>query len=236
MSFKDDYKSAFGSVSPDTDKIIAEVHNKLNENAPVKLRVQEKKKPVWAIVGSVAGAAACIAVAAFVAVRIAPSFLMDNLSANGVSPENYYDIQADANAAGTAGAAEGYGGVNVNGADTDAKFSGGNPNMIASESLEDGNESAAFPELSGSDSRVFIEVNAEDISAAREIIINGSYYVSSGETVSFGDIGEDDVMRLSDADGRWFTVVLVDNRAYVSDEEWWKKGQMICFYYEETLR
>ncbi|MCH5208648.1 MAG: hypothetical protein J1F04_07160 [Oscillospiraceae bacterium] len=234
MSFKDDYKSAFGSVSPDTDKIIAEVHNKLNENAPVMIRAERKKKPVWAIVGSVAGAAACIAVAAFVAVRIAPNFLRDNLITNGVSPENYYDIQADANAAGTAGAAEGYGGANVNDADTDAKFSGGNPNMIASESLEDGNESAAVPETpdnGGSDSRVFIKVNTDDISAAREIIINGSYYVSSGETVSFDDISGD-IMRISDIDGRWFNIVFDDNRAYVSDEDWWKKGQMICFYRE----
>ncbi|MCH5195087.1 MAG: hypothetical protein J1F28_00150 [Oscillospiraceae bacterium] len=464
MSFKDDYKSALGSVSPDTDKIIAEVHNKLNENAPVMIRAERKKKPVWAIIGSAAGAAACVAIAVFVAVRIAPSFLRDNLSANGVSPENY-SINAEAEADGTAGVA-GYGSADIsndkdenanksgisessavledsgnsspgsesknidlgNGltlvsgtlrdrseleefsiepyihyyftdglADEDEEFldSLGNPDIkvlyqkgealftlltstgdviapgfISKEkeddrppariTISDGEEYAGsyyetrytydsfcnaylstfteeaakelfreydffldyndallcsavagggniwtgtivevrreyelisesdtevvfrrtvlsrdmdfrpaaeyIPELRdkyeityidfkfvltedgwrvadipaeyeaaadsiSSGSRTLLEVGASDISSAREIHINELRYLSSGETVSFDDISGD-IMRMSDIDGRWFNIVFDDNRAYVSDEEWWKKGQMICFYRE----
>ncbi len=62
MSFKNDYKSALRSVSPDTEKIIAEVHERLSENAPLKIRTEEKKKrPLWQIIAPLAGAAACIA-------------------------------------------------------------------------------------------------------------------------------------------------------------------------------
>ncbi len=62
MSFKNDYKSALRSASPDTEKIIAEVHERLYENAPLKIRTeQRKKRPLWQIIAPLAGAAACIA-------------------------------------------------------------------------------------------------------------------------------------------------------------------------------
>ncbi len=61
MSFKNDYKSAFLSVPPDAEKIIADVHERLEENAPLKLKTAEKKKPLWRVLIPAAGAAACIA-------------------------------------------------------------------------------------------------------------------------------------------------------------------------------
>ena len=97
MSFKNDYKSALRSAPPDTEKIISEVHQRLNENAPLKIRTEQKKKrPLWQIIAPLAGAAVCIALCIIFIPRFSGLPLnnageMNNAGDNngaGNSPEN----------------------------------------------------------------------------------------------------------------------------------------------------
>lgn len=76
MSFKDDYKAELNSVSPDTDKIMRNVHEQLKENAPLKIRTDRAKRPVWNIIAPAAGVAAC-AVLLFVVIFNVQHFMPD---------------------------------------------------------------------------------------------------------------------------------------------------------------
>lgn len=76
MSFKDDYKAELNSVSPDTDKIMRNVHEQLKENAPLKIRTDRTKSPVWNIIAPAAGVAAC-AVLLFVVIFNVQQFMPD---------------------------------------------------------------------------------------------------------------------------------------------------------------
>ncbi len=103
MSFRNDYKSAFRSASPDIKGIIARVHERLNENAHLEIRTEQKKKrPLWQIIAPVAGAAACIALC----IIFIPRFFglplnnaggmnnAENMDGAGNSPE-FHDSMSD---------------------------------------------------------------------------------------------------------------------------------------------
>lgn len=76
MSFKDDYKAELNSVSPDTDKIMRNVHEQLKENALLKIRTDSTKRPVRNIIAPAAGVAAC-AVFLFVVIFNVQHFTSD---------------------------------------------------------------------------------------------------------------------------------------------------------------
>lgn len=83
MSFKDEYKTELDSVSPDTEKIIKRVHERLDENAPLKISTNRRKKSVWSVIAPVTGAAACVALCCVVIFNVLP-FISNTNDGNGI--------------------------------------------------------------------------------------------------------------------------------------------------------
>ena len=206
MSFKNDYKSAFGSVSSDTDEIISGVHEMLSENTPLKLRVQQKKKPVWAIVGSVAGAAACVALAVTVAVKVVPNLIAgDEMFGVAGEPEqgavNNTNIDNEANIFDGTAENEGLAG-------TGSGYKG--------EYAED----------------IVLEVNDDNILDAEDVYINGYRYVRANVFTMY-DIPEG-LLPVKSVDGRVFYVYggFEDDVILIADEHWRQNNRVWGFVFD----
>lgn len=210
MSFKEEYKSAMSSVSPDTDKIIAGVYEKLNEREEPK---KKNKTLFFAIASSLAGAVACLALCTVVLLHVAPDFVkMDGATmenANGIQTPNF----------------------------AESNFSGG----IADDKVPEGIESNLDVEQSkpaGTESDndgkedvlVLIEFIGGDLATAKEVILDGVRYLSSGDTVKFSDKPEN-ICVVKSSDGELFSVYLDDYHVYICKGEW-QIPQMTYFYVE----
>lgn len=208
MSFKEEYKSAMSSVSPDTEKIIAGVYEKLNE---MEVPKKQNKTLVFAVVSSFAGAAACLALCTVVLLHVAPDFVkMDGAAmenANGIQTPNF----------------------------AESNFSGG----IADDKVPEGIESSICgelsqpemkPEESDAESGGSIEFIGGDLATAKEVILDGVRYLSSGDTVKFSDKPEN-ICVVKSSDGELFSVYLDDYHVYICKGEW-QIPQMTYFYVE----
>ena len=209
MSFKEEYKSAMSSVSPDTDKIMESVHERLNENAPIKIRVEPKKKPIFVYIGSFAGVAACLALCAVVLFNVVPNFV----KMDGAAMENANGMYSPTG--GESSFHCGFIGDNV---------ANETENTIdATQSKNETAQEESNAEISGS-----IEFIGGDLATAKEVILNGVRYKNSGDTVRFSDKPEN-IRLVKSSDGTEFSFYLDGNRVYICKGEW--KNPQIAYYF-----
>lgn len=223
MSFRDDYKKEFGSISPDSDKIIEGVHERLNENAPIKIRIVRKKRSVFVYIGSFAGAAACLALFMTVLFVVAPNFVKKDSAATneGTNGEDTYLIGGNPAAPDNA-----YNGDGT--ADEADRNEINKPNegiWNSSEVVLSDNANKA----EGTDyESIELKIIGSSISDARKVIFNGEeYYKTTAVKKEFDEIPERlSVIRVSDE----VYYVLVDgDRIYFAENEWDVNEKPYCF-------
>ena len=232
MSFKNDYKSALGSVSPDTEKMIADIYEKLDENAPTKIRVQQRKKPVWVYIGSACGAAACVALFAVAVFRIVPNFVSNDHNYAGPLLNNAENA--------TGGNAQDIDGYDANADDASARSSNSYDVISYSSELSESNAPGEtkhedFDKYDWKINESTVLVVNDDISTADVISLNGYEYFRVNETVTVYRTHEG-VHPIRTEDGRVFYVMSDRGVVLISDEEWEKVREINVFFVQADAR
>lgn len=106
MKFSEEYKSAMNEISPD-EQTARRIEQAVLEriSSPEKTAPAKKKKPFYVYAGAFSGAAACIAIACFVLVKVNSGSFTNNTGGIALAPSSSFANKAEEGMADTAGGA-----------------------------------------------------------------------------------------------------------------------------------